>query len=54
MQTRDEMRGGAVSGGVRSGGRILLSDDGSISVSDYVEMMASSLRPVYPLRIFTG
>lgn len=27
---------------------------GGISVSHYIEVMASSLWPVYPLRIFTG
>lgn len=47
-----EMRGGAVSGGVRPGRTHPAVRCGCISVADYVGMMASSLRPVYLFGIF--
>lgn len=48
------MRGGAVLGGVQLGGTPPAVRGGGISVSDHVEMMASSLWPVYLLGISTG
>lgn len=47
-----EMRGGAVSGGVRPERTHPAVRRGCISVADYVGMMASSLWPVYLFRIF--
>ena len=46
------MRGGAVLGRVHSASPVVRGS--GISVSDYVEMMASSLWPVYLLGIFKG